>query len=62
MYGFWYDYIKQKHKLYCKLCFTVYVKTDDTYKNIAEDVNTRFDTLNYKFERPLTKIKTKKSN
>ena len=44
MYGFWYDYIKQKRKLYCKLSFIVYIKTNDTYKDIAEDVNTKFDT------------------
>ena len=27
--------------------FTVYIKTDDIYKEIAEDVETRFDTSNY---------------
>ena len=24
--------------------FIVYIKTDDIYKNIAEDIETRFDT------------------
>ena len=39
-----------------KLCyidtdsFIVYTKTDDIYKDIAEDVGTRFDTLNYESE------------
>ena len=27
--------------------FIVYIKTDDIYKDIAEDVETRFDTSNY---------------
>ena len=27
--------------------FTVYIKTDDIYKDIAEDNETRFDTSNY---------------
>ena len=30
-------------------------KTDDIYKDIAEDVETRFDTSNYELERPLSK-------
>ena len=34
--------------------------TDDIYKNIAEDVETRFDTSNYELERPLPKVKNKK--
>ena len=45
--------------------FIVYIKTDDTYKNIAEDVETSFDTSNYELEwnsaeRPLPKGKNKK--
>ena len=44
---------------------TVYIKTDDNYKDIAEDVETRFDTSNYKLEcnsidKPLPKGKNKK--
>ena len=27
--------------------FIVYIKTDDIYKDIAKDVETRFDTSNY---------------
>ena len=34
--------------------------TDYIYKNIAENVNTRFDTSNYELERPLPKEKKKK--
>ena len=44
MYEFWYDYLKPKHGEKAKLCymdtdsFIVYIKTDDTYRDIAEDV------------------------
>ena len=40
--------------------FIVYIKTDDIYKDIAEDVKTRFDTSSYELDRPLTKGKNKK--
>ena len=40
--------------------FLVYIKTDDIYKDIAEDVETRFDTSNYELDRPLPKRKNKK--
>ena len=39
--------------------FIVYIKTDNTYKDIAEDVRTRFDTSNYELDRPLSKGKNK---
>ena len=35
-------------------------KTNDIYKDIAEDVETRFDTLNYELDKPLRKGKNKK--
>ena len=40
--------------------FTVYIKTEDIYNDIAEDLKTRFDTVNYELEcnsidRPLRK-------
>ena len=50
MYEFGYDYVKPKYGENAKLChmdtdsFIVYVKTDDIYKDIAEDVEKRFDT------------------
>ena len=44
----------------CKFCFIVYIKTDDIYKDIAEDVETRFDTPNYEFNKPLPKWQNKK--
>ena len=40
--------------------FLVYIKTDDIYKDIAEDVEKGFDTSSYDFDRPLSKGKTKK--
>ena len=40
--------------------FTAYVKRDDIPKDIAEDVETRFDTSNYELERFLSKGKNKK--
>ena len=63
MYEFWYDYVKPKYDENTKLCymdtdsFIVHVKTDDIYKDIAEDVETRFDTSNFEIDRPLTKGK-----
>ena len=46
-----------------KLCcmdtdsFLVHVKTDDIYKDIAKDVETRFDTSNFEISRSLPKGK-----
>ena len=40
--------------------FIAYIKTDDIYKDIAEDTETRFDTSNYDLNRPLSKEKSKK--
>ena len=56
MYEFWSDYVKPKYGGKVKLCyidtgsFIVYVKTDDNYKDIAEDVETRFDTSSYELD------------
>ena len=49
MYEFSYDYIKPKYGEKAKLCyldivFYFILKADDIYKDIAEDVETRFDT------------------
>ena len=35
-------------------------KKDDIYKEIAEDVETRFDISNFEIDRPLPKVKNKK--
>ena len=61
MYEFWYDFIKPKYQNNANLCymdtgsFIIHIKTEDFYKDIADDVKNRFDTSNYKVDRPLTK-------
>ena len=40
--------------------FVINIKTIDFYKDISQDVNGRFDTSNYTFDRPLPKGKNKK--
>ena len=42
--------------------FMVYIKTNDIYKDIAVDVETRYATSNYELDRPLPIRKNKKSN
>ena len=41
--------------------FIVYIETNNIYKDIVEDVETRFDTSNYELDRPLPKGKNKKT-
>ena len=44
MYEFWYDYIKPKYQDNAKVCymdtasFIIHIKSEDFYKNIADDV------------------------
>ena len=65
MYEFWYDYVKPKYGENAKICymdtdsFIVHVKTDDIYKDIAEDVETRYGTSTFEIDRPLLKGKNK---
>ena len=53
MYEFWYDYIKSKYCHKANLCyidtdrFIENIKTEDVYKDIADDVEKRFVTSNY---------------
>ena len=66
MYEFWYDYMKPKYEDKVKLCyidtdnFIISIKTKDFYKDIADDVEKRFDTSNYEVDRPLPTRKNKK--
>ena len=66
MYEFWYDYMKPKYGDNVKLCymdtdsFIMNIKTEDFYKDIANNVETRFDTSNYECDRPLPTGKNKK--
>ena len=66
MYEFWYDYMKPKYDNNVKLCymdtdsFIINIKTNDFFKDIASDVENRFDTSNYEVNRPLPTGKNKK--
>ena len=66
MYEFRYDYVKIKYQDRARLCymdtdsFVVNIKTKDFYKDISQDVNKRFDTSNYTFDRPLPTAINKK--
>ena len=66
MYEFWYDYMKPKYNDNVRLCymdtdsFVMHIKTNDFYKDIAGDVENRFDTSNYEVNRPLPTGKNKK--
>ena len=68
MYEFWYDYMKSNYDNNFKLCymdtdsFIMNIKTNDFYKDIANDVENRFDTSNYEVNRLLQMGKNKKSN
>ena len=59
-------YVNPKYGEKTKLCcmdtdsFIVYIKTDGIYKDIAEHVETRFDTSDYELDRPLPKGKNRK--
>ena len=65
MYEFWCDYMKPKYGDNVKLCymdtdsFIMHIKTEDFYEDIADDVETRFDTSNYELDRPLSTGKNK---
>ena len=67
-YEFWYDYIKPKYQNNAKLfymdtdSFITHIKTEDFYKDIADDVKKWFYTSNYSEDnkRPLPRgMKTK---
>ena len=66
MYEFWYDYMKPKYNNKVKLCymdtnsFIMDIKTNDFDKDIANDVENRFDTSNYEVNRSLPMGKNKK--
>ena len=66
MYEFWYDYMKRKYNDNVRLCymdtdsFVMHIKKNNFYKDIASDVENRFDTSNYEVNRPLPTGKNKK--
>ena len=65
MYEVWYDYIKPKYQEKARLCymdtysFIMHIKTENFYKDIANDVEKWFDTSNYdkNDKRPIGKNK-----
>ena len=63
MYECWCDYVIPKYGEKARLCymdtdsFIFHVKANDIYKDIAEDIEKRFDTSNYEIDRPLPKGK-----
>ena len=67
MYKFWFDYIKPKYQDNAKLCymdtdsFIIYIETEGFCEDIADDVEKRFDTSNYEWNRPLLKEKKGKN-
>ena len=68
MYEFWYDYVKPKYGDRAKLChtdtdtFIIYIKTEDYFEDISNDVERWFDTSNFdkNHKRPLPIGKNKK--
>ena len=61
-----YDYMKPKYGNNVQLCymdtdsFIMNIKTEDFYKDIANDIEKRFDTSNYEINRPLPTGNNKK--
>ena len=66
MYEFWNDYMKPKNGNDVKYCYMgtdssiMSIKVNDFYKDIANDVEKRFDTSNYEVNRPLPTGKNRK--
>ena len=64
MYEFW--YIVPKYGDNVKLCymdtdsFIIHIKTKDFYKDIADDIEKRFETSNYDINRALPTEKNKR--
>ena len=58
---FWYGYIIPKYQNNVKICqmdtdsFIIHTKIEGFYKDIADDVKNRYDTSNYRADRPLPK-------
>ena len=59
MWQFFYDYLKPKYGDKIELCYTntdnfiLYIKAEDFYEDISNDVEEWFDTSNYDIDRPL---------
>ena len=66
MYEFWHDYVNPKYVENVRLCymdtdsFIIHVKTNDIYRDIAEDVETRLNTSSFELTDHYLKDKIKK--
>ena len=66
MYEVWFNYIQPKYQENAKLCyidkdsFILYIKSEDVYEDIADNVEKKFDTSDYKVNRPLSQGKNEK--
>ena len=66
MYEFWYDHMKPKYNDNVKLCymdtnsFLMNIKTENFYKDIANDVEDKLDNSNYEVNGPLPTGKNEK--
>ena len=66
IYKLWYGYIKPKYQNNAKPCymdtgsFIIYIKMEDFYKDIADDVKKRYYTSDYKVDILLPKEMNKK--
>ena len=66
MYEFQYDYIKPRYQNNAILCymdtdsFIIDIKTENFYKDIANDIKKWLDTSNYDIDRPLPKRMNRK--
>ena len=58
--------MKPKYGVNVRLCYMgtdssiMHIKTEDFYKDVADDVEKIFDTSNYECDRPLSNAKNKK--
>ena len=66
MYEFWYDYMKPKYGNDVKFSymdtdsFVMNIKANEFYRDIVNEVESRFDTSNYEVNRLLPTGKNKK--
>ena len=66
MYEFWYDHIKKMYENNAKFCYMdtdsylIYIKTEDVYEDVADDVEKRFDTSNYEVDDSYLQERRKK--
>ena len=65
MYEFLYGYLKHKYEDKIKLCYMdtdsliPFIKTEDFHEDVANDIEKRFDTSNYKGSCLVERIKKK---